>query len=138
MSDFRIAVSSFIVNDNKLLLIKRTSDNKHFANAWEIPGGRLEIGEDPIQGVKREVKEEVGIDIEILYPLSIKHFVRDDGQTITKLNFLCKALNSNVKLSDEHSVFEWVPLEKCKDKLVTQYHHLVDVFNKLELHKHLL
>jgi len=133
--DFRIAVSSFIVKDNKLLLIKRTSDNKHFANAWEIPGGRLEIGEDPIQGAKREAKEETGIDVEVLHPLSVKHFVREDGQTITKLNFLCRALSNDIKLSEEHAGFEWVPIEKCKEKLIPQYHHLVDTFNKLELKK---
>ena len=133
--DFVIAVSSFIVKDSKLLLIKRTSGNKHFANAWEIPGGRLEVGEDPIQGVKREAKEETGIDVEVLHPLSVKHFVREDGQTVTKLNFLCRALSSDVKLSEEHSVFEWVPNEKSKENLVQQYHHLVDAFNKLELKK---
>ena len=135
MGDFRIAVKSFVVQDGKLLILKRTSDEVHFADAWEIPGGRLAQGEDPFEGIKRETKEEAGIDIEVLHPMSVKHFQRQDGQNITMINFLCKALSSDVKTSEEHSVFEWVPVESSKDKLDKHFHHLVDIYNKLDMHR---
>lgn len=135
MDSFRIAAKSFIINDGKLLVLKRASNDVQKPNIWELPGGRLEIGEDPIKGIQRETKEETGIEVEVLHPINIRHFSRDDGQTITMLIFLCKALNNNVNLSKEHSDFDWIPLENCKEKLTDFFHKEVDIFNKLELQK---
>ena len=137
MDNFRLAVKSFIIKDNKLLILKRRFDNVQKPNIWEISGGRLEPGENPHEGIKRETKEETGIDIEVLHPLNVRHFTREDGQTITMLIFLCKALNNNVNISKEHSNFEWVSLNSCKEKLTEFFHQEVDIFNKLELYKHL-
>jgi mutator protein MutT len=141
--NFRLSAKSFIVNDGKILILKRTADDVHKPNIWEFPGGRLDLGEDPREGLKRETKEETGLNIEILHPLSIKHFTREDGQIITMLIFLCKASENqldrikNIKLSEEHSDFSWVPIEKSKGTLPTFFHPEVDTFNKLELKKHL-
>lgn len=135
MDDFRIATKSFIIGNKKLLILKRISNDVQSPNIWELPGGRLKLGEDPYEGVKRETKEETGIDIEVLHPLNVRHFVRDDRQTITMLIFLCKALHYNVKLSEEHSDFDWILLERCKEKLTDFFHKEVDIFNKLELHR---
>ena len=128
MTDFRVASKAFIVNDGKLLVIKRSTHNAIKPHIWEIPGGRLEPGEDPREGLKRETMEEAGIDIDILHPLNVKHFVRDDGQIITMLIFLCKALQDNITLSKEHTAFDWLPIESCKEKLTPFFHEEVDIF----------
>lgn len=128
MDDFRIAVKSFIVKDNKLLIIKRNFKDTHKPKIWEIPGGRLNLGENPFTGLKRETKEETGLDIEILNPLNVKHFIRDDKQKITMVIFLCKALNDDMKLGEEHSEFDWIKIEKCKEKLSEFFHKEVDLF----------
>lgn len=103
---FRLATKSFILKNDKLLLLKRHSDDVQSPSIWELPGGRLKLGEDPFDGLKRETKEETGLDIEIKHPLNIRHFQRDDGQTITMIIFLCQALHDDVQLSPEHSAFE--------------------------------
>lgn len=133
MADAKIAVKSFIVADGKLLMLKRSSHDVHKPDVWEIPGGRLEIGEDPYAGLARETKEEAGLDITILHPLNVRHFVRDDGQAITMIVFFCKALHTDVVLSDEHSAFDWVPIEACKKTLTLPFHADVDMFLKLNL-----
>ena len=83
MDNFRLAVKAFIIDKNNLLIVKRTSKDIQKTNIWEIPGVRLKLGEDPREGLKREIAEETGLDIEILYPLNVKNFTRDDGQIIT-------------------------------------------------------
>lgn len=128
--DFRVAVKGFIVKDNKLLILKRTKEEVQKPNIWEIPGGRLELGEDPFQGLKREVKEEAGIDIEILRPLSVRHFTRDDGQVITMIIFLCKVFDENIILSKEHCEFEWINIESAKEKLAEFFHKEVEMYEK--------
>jgi len=113
MINFRIAVKSFIINnENKLLLLKRRSNNVHKPGAWDIPGGRLELGEDPFLGLKRETKEETNLDIEIISPINVQHFTRDDDQKITMLIFLCKPSHNNLKISEEHIEYSWVNLNQ--------------------------
>lgn len=131
MDEFRIAVKSFIINKDKgLLLIKRRTNDVHAAGVWEIPGGRLNLGEDPLEGLKRETKEETGLEIEILNVINVNHFTREDGQKITMLIFLCKPLSNSVTLSEEHIDFIWVSLNEAKEKLHKAFHSNIDIFKK--------
>jgi len=120
--NFAVSCKSFIVSDGKLLIIKRMPNDVHKPGVWEIPGGRMDLGESPFRGLPREVKEEVGLDIKVCQPLAVRHFVREDGQNITMLVFLCQPLNREVKLSQEHTEHEWIPVERAKEKLHRFFH----------------
>jgi len=133
--NFRITAKAFIVHKNKLFLLKRASDDSQKPDIWEIPGGRLELGEDPILGLMREVREETGLYVHPLCPMSVRHFQRDDGQIITMIVFFCKRTNGYLKLSEEHSEYEWIDLKICKEKLADFFHKEVDIFYKLKLNK---
>ncbi|HVY01585.1 MAG TPA: NUDIX domain-containing protein [Candidatus Nanoarchaeia archaeon] len=135
MNKSKLAVKAFIVDKNKLLVLKRSSKDNQKPSIWELPGGRLEDNEDPHQGIKREVKEETNLDIEILAPLSIRHFKRDDGEIITMIIFICKKKEGEIKLSYEHSAYEFIELSKSKDKLASFFHQEVDLFNKIDYSK---
>ena len=131
-----IAVKSMIVNDGKLLILKRASNDVHKPGIWEIPGGRIKTGEDLILGLKRETKEETGLDIEVNREISVRHFRRDDLQEIEMHIFLCNAINvRDIKLSEEHSEYEWIEIEKCKEKLTEFYHPEIDLLLNLENEK---
>ncbi len=108
MESTGIAAKAFIVKDGKLLIIKRRPDDPHKPGGWDIPGGRLDPGEDAVSGVKRETKEEAHMDIGVIRPLRISAFTRDDGQRITMTIFLCNALSDGVTLSEEHTEYRWV------------------------------
>ncbi|MFC2135133.1 NUDIX domain-containing protein [Bacteroidota bacterium] len=79
--EFAIAVKALIINSKgEILSVKRRPNDVHSSGKWDIPGGRLEhYEENPFDGLKREVMEETGLEVEILNPLQIDHFVRDDG-----------------------------------------------------------
>ena len=130
MSSEKLAVKSFIVNDNKLLIIKRTNDDIQKPGIWEIPGGRIDKKEDLIKGLIREVKEETNLDIKVIKPLNFQEFIRDDKQKIKMTIFLCKALNNDVKLSKEHTNFEWIYIDDAKNKLTDFFHEEIDIFKK--------
>ena len=58
-------VSCWVLNDEgKVLMQKRTPNMKRNPNKWAKTGGQVDAGETPEQAIKREVKEELGIDIE--------------------------------------------------------------------------
>ncbi len=133
--NFRLAVKAFIVNKDKLLIVKRAGDDVQKPNIWEIPGGRLDLGEDPFIGLVREIREETGLYITPILPMSINHFERDDGQIITMIVSFCKPLGGRIKISREHSNLEWIDLKKSKERLTDFFHKDVDIFYKLNLNK---
>lgn len=117
-----VAAKALIIHDNEVLLLLRCDDDEHCPNVWEIPGGRLEPGEDPHVGLQRETIEEAGININVLEPLDVQHFTRDDGQVITGTIFRCAIADKNtVTLSEEHKDYEWVPLD---DPLIPDWMHI--------------
>ena len=64
-----LAVDAVVVQKNKILLIKRAQDP--FRGFWALVGGFVECGETTEEAIVREVKEEVGLDIEILELLGV-------------------------------------------------------------------
>ncbi len=117
MDNFRNAAKAFIIKDGKLLILKRRPNDPQRPGAWDIPGGRLELGEDPFEGLKREAREEINCEIEIIMPISVHHFVRDDGQKITLTIFLSKLLTHEIKISEEHTEYRWIDLAQASEVL---------------------
>jgi len=122
MSQWKIAVKAFIVHNGKLLSLKRRDNDPHQPSVWEIPGGRLETGENPYDGLKREVQEETGLHIEILSPLHVHHFKRDDGQYITMIVFYCTTDQMKVDLSEEHTEYAWSSISMAEKHLTPHFH----------------
>lgn len=108
----RIAIYGCIFNhDHQLLLVKRSTFDSS-PNIWEMPGGSLELGESPAEGVKREVKEETGLEISPLYPIACTtgFSQRDKSKQTVRIAFLAKLTpqEQSIKLSHEHSDYAWV------------------------------
>lgn len=59
----RVAVGIVINAENQVLITRRSAD-QHQGNKWEFPGGKVEESETPQQALQRELKEEVGIDVQ--------------------------------------------------------------------------
>jgi mutator protein MutT len=135
MENFRVAVESFIVKDRKALVIKRRPDDVHMPSKWDVPGGRLEIGENPLEGMKREAKEEIGINIDIIMPVDIQHFTREDGQVITMILFLCKPLPGDIKLSEEHTEYKWLDMSISRNEFPDWLDPVIDRIYKYKLHE---
>lgn len=125
-----IGVKAVIVNNGKILLMKRSGDYGEISNSWDIPGGRTNPGEEPLEGLKREVKEETGMDLkEILRPLDARTVFNDGNKQIVRITFLCKA-NGDVNLSGEHTEFDWFNLKDLNVELKDE--HLKHVIDKLK------
>ena len=109
------AVEAFIFNENnELLIMRRRPNDPHAPGTWDIPGGRIDPGEDPFAGLAREVQEEAGLVVDIREPLGVHYFTRDDGQQITLIIFRCVYGGGRVTLSEEHTEYMWAPIERAK------------------------
>jgi 8-oxo-dGTP diphosphatase len=65
-------VVGIVLNSAGEILIARRTDGTHMAGFWEFPGGKLEPDETPFAGLKRELAEELGIEVETAEPF-IEH-----------------------------------------------------------------
>lgn len=73
----KVGVKAFIERDGKLLALKSGEDDPH----WVPPGGRIQYGEDPLETLRREVKEEIGCDLYIGEPVGMYHYFLEDPYT---------------------------------------------------------
>jgi len=111
------AVKALIEHDEKFLIIRHKYGNGTF---WDIPGGRVEYGENPYDTLHREVKEEVHLEVEIVRPLGVWWFYRtlSDNKQVVCTTFLCKPKHTNVDLSknpveiENIEEYKWVTKEE--------------------------
>lgn len=61
---YLVVTAAIIEQKGKILLSQRKENGKHPLK-WEFPGGKLELGESPEEGLRREIKEELGFEIEV-------------------------------------------------------------------------
>lgn len=119
-----ILLSSALIFDKsgKILLLKRSSSSSFASGDWQLPEGKLEIGEAPTDALIREVKEEVGVSVS--NPEFIKtqySFNEKDGTTYVIVRLVFKVNmpeNYNISLSSEHSEYKFFSKEETKNLLI--------------------
>ncbi|MBV8933176.1 MAG: NUDIX domain-containing protein [Kutzneria sp.] len=106
-----VAVTAFVQDDAGRLLMIRRTDNE----LYSIPGGGQEIGETISQTVVREVKEETGIDVEVIGLIGIysnpAHVIAyDDGEVRQEFSicFRARPTGGELRTSSESSEVHWV------------------------------
>jgi NADH pyrophosphatase NudC (nudix superfamily) len=101
---------ALIVKENRVLLVLRAVEP--FKGCWDIPGGFLEAGEHPYDGMLREVKEETGLEIEIIdeQPVAV---LKSDYADIYFGFYRAKCKNTEVKIERrEIEDFGWFTVEE--------------------------
>lgn len=109
-----VSVAGVIVDDQQRALLIQRRDNGH----WEAPGGVLEIGEDVVSGLKREVREETGLEVE---PEVLTGVYKNMARGIVALVFRCRATGGTLTETDETRAFRWVTAEEIKDLSVEAF-----------------
>ena len=117
----KIVVAAAIIYQNRILAVKRADNLKVAPGVYHLPGGHVNFGESPEFALKREIKEELQVSIEIEYPIDVFHY---DDSTIHTIGivYLCKLSSDseNIILNlNENSIFEWIT-EKEIDNYFTQ------------------
>ncbi|TGE35539.1 (deoxy)nucleoside triphosphate pyrophosphohydrolase [Desulfosporosinus fructosivorans] len=97
--------AAIILKDNKVLIAQRAPGEK-LAGKWEFPGGKIELGETPQECLKREIQEELEVDIDVLDFFGESIYAYHSG-SINLMAFWCQWIAGDLKLS-VHSRIEWV------------------------------
>ncbi|MBX4216166.1 NUDIX domain-containing protein [Candidatus Parcubacteria bacterium] len=133
-----VAITAIIVKDGRYLITRRSANKKRFPGLWTVPGGKLESS-DYLElekdtehywynvlerTLKREVKEEVGLDIKHIDYLTSLATVHADGAPSLVISCLAEYASGEVILQKEESDdFAWVTSEEAKKhKLIDGIH----------------
>lgn len=100
-------VAAIIINNDKILCVQR-GENKltYISRKFEFPGGKIELGETKVHALKREIKEELNIDIETTEEFLTVFHKYPDFQ-ITMHSFICNKKERTLTLN-EHLSYKWL------------------------------
>ena len=112
MADFIKVTAAILFKDHKLLIAQRKARDK-LPNKWEFPGGKVENNETPEECLKREIKEEFGIDVSVGEFLgeSVYHY---DHISIRLLAYRTFWNTGELKIR-EHQSIEWVTINQISE-----------------------
>lgn len=106
-------VAAVIFHNNKILCVQR-GDNKYnyIAFKYEFPGGKVELGETNKEAIKREILEELNLQITIDSEfITVNHEYPDF--VLVMHSFICTCSNPEIELT-EHIAFKWLDKTELK------------------------
>lgn len=124
-----VVATAIIVKNSKYLITRRSPQKKRFPGMWTVPGGHLEI-DDYIHmpkdengywrnilehALKREVKEEVGLEIKNVEYITSMALIHKDGSPSIVISCLAEYVSGEVVLqAEEADKFKWVSIDEAK------------------------
>jgi NADH pyrophosphatase NudC (nudix superfamily) len=100
-----------IIENGRALVTKRAREPEK--GRYDIVGGFLRFDENPIDGLKREAKEELGVDIDASnadFVQAVPHAYGDDGEWVLALGFKARIVSGDPAAADDVAAIEWVTL----------------------------
>ena len=110
---FSIAVKAIIRRkDGKILILKRSAGDDHLPEVWETVGGGMDVEQTPQEALKREIREETGLEVSVREPFNVFTFRKQTGEFKVGITFLCDSEDDTVVLSHEHGEYRWIEPEE--------------------------
>ena len=108
-----VATKAFIEYEGKILILQESGKYVDGTNVgrYDVPGGRVEPGQRFDESLRREIKEETGLEVEVGGPFYVGEWrpqVRGEQWQIVGIFFMCKAKSSVVVLGEDHGAYEWI------------------------------
>ena len=125
-----VVITAIIVKDGKYLITRRSPKKKRFPGMWTVPGGKLETQDYLLlpkdtehywynvleKVLRREVKEEVGIDIDNIVYVTSLATVHTDGSPSLVISCMAEHVGGEIKLQEgESDQYAWATLEEAKN-----------------------
>jgi 8-oxo-dGTP diphosphatase len=114
--ELQVGVKALLRNKHGKYLIVQRSDKKYpeVGARWDIVGGRINPGETLFENLRREIREEVRLDLEKEPRLiAAQDILRIAGRHVVRLTYLGE-IDGEPQLDEEHQAFKWVTLEELK------------------------
>jgi mutator protein MutT len=119
-----ISVRAIARNDEKILLIKRANGRETILGKYELPGGKLEYGEQPEDSLRRYLKDEAGLTMQTAQLFDVLTYIDHDDRDI-QYTFILYLVGlgiggSSVTLSENYSEFKWEKVSNINQQELTE------------------
>ena len=111
----KVATKAIIAKDGKILMTRDHRDNA----IWDLPGGRINVGESVEMGLRREIQEELGVDVRFKSMIYSEQLVHT-GEGSAHLFITCEVIMENPEQvfrvpSEELAEVRWVDKDTIKE-----------------------
>jgi 8-oxo-dGTP diphosphatase len=118
-----LGIGALIFDGGKLLIVERGKEP--LKGFWSLPGGILEVGETLRDGIRREVLEETGLDVEPQAVFEIFERIMPDAGGKTEyhyvlIDYLCKPVGGELRAASDVSRVAWVSQQNLADYRLTE------------------
>lgn len=114
-----VGVGAVIIENNRILLVKRANEpNK---GKWSVPGGLVRVGESLVDALKREIREEVGVEIEVDDVACVSEEIFRNGEVrfhYVIIDFFARIIHGKATPGSDAAEIRWVPIHEV-DKIET-------------------
>ena len=97
-----IVSAGVVIRDNHVMLCQRRPD-VHNGLKWEFPGGKLEAGESPEEALRRELREELSIDVKVGHIADAVHYRYPDRDVLV-LFYICEIVQGTPRAVDCNAI----------------------------------
>ena len=114
------AVGAVILQRGRIVLIRRAAGA--YAGRWAVPGGRQRFGESMVDAVRRETREETGLEVavgRIAWTGDIIDEATSPRYHFTVVDFFATAVGGELRAGDDAADARWVPLAEVRDLPLT-------------------
>lgn len=127
-----VFVEVWIKKWDKFLLARRSQKDDQAAWKWSTPGWKveMEVEKNIVENtIKREVMEEVWIEIENIEYLSSRAFIRSSWHHVIGLSFLCDYKSWEAKPLEDHDEIKWANIDEMKTMLDEYYWEVINLLS---------
>jgi len=124
-----VVVTGILVKNGKYLITKRAEWEKAFPGRWTVPGGKLEVLDYALREkdtkhhwynvfedlLKREIKEEVGLDIKNIGYVTSMVYIRPDNVPCIIVSLFAEPVGEQVVLCNALTEYAWVDIDEAKN-----------------------
>lgn len=108
-----VGQKAIVLNAGKILILHR-EEKPGVESLWSLPGGGLDDGENPFEGIMREITEETQLRVTDLKPYFLKSYKNKNNDFCVIVGYTCKAdTPEKIKLNWEHSEFKWLSKDEA-------------------------
>lgn len=137
-----VAVSGFVLNErNQVLVVQRGKEPQK--GLWSLPGGAVRLGETVKAALKREIREECGVEVDVVHIVgAFDRILRNPSGQIeyhyVVLNFLCRLAAGNVRAASDAAAVRWITADEIENfQWTTGVADLLrDIFHLLPIDHH--
>ena len=109
----KVAAHGLIRKGNSFLVTRRAPDDDYMPEYWDVPGGTLDFGEDLLDALKREIKEEIGLKVKIGPVISVCGYLSNPSRHQFQITYACEYISGEINLDlAEHDEYRWVTIKE--------------------------